>query len=463
MKKNLLLCGFAVVATLFGSATINAATRSWFFDELGEVMGVSDNGKYVAISDIDNLRGYVWNIDSPDALTDLTITTTETGLPSSQVITGVSVMDFADNGMGVGSVYYKDGKQKAAYYEDGEWKYLPLHEFAMNLTEAIAVTPDGMTIAGYQFVKDEASEIAGRYYPCQWFRNEDGSYEMQCYTDLELPAQQGFYPLTQNPDGTIIGGMLYCGAGSTIPVLLNNGELQYFSHLETILEPFYYKDQLLGYFDEYYIDGYKDGAVGDYFEGGFDNCDANGNFYGMRTRAENVTEDGRGDLVRGACIYNVNTGEWIDNPSISLYTAGLGTDILFNGNGGVTMNGETKKVKDAFDLETTRSIAGVSKTSCAGRVLGGMWQEINPATGEYTYYPFVVELDEQLVSGVETVVDADRNIIILSPGRIDIANGTEAAVYTLDGRLAGIGSTVELAAGVYVVKIGETSSKVLVR
>ncbi len=461
--KKILLSGALTLGGLFVVTTLQAQNQAYFFDQIGEVMGVSDNGKYIAISDDDDHNGYLWNIDNPDQITDITIRTTQTNLPSGQTITGVAAMDCTDDGMVVGSVFYKDGKQKASIYVNGEWKQLPLHEHVYNNTLAVAVTPDGKTIAGYQFIYDETSEIGGRYYPCQWYLNEEGEYDLNCYTDIDLPAHQGFITITQNPEGTIIGGRLFCGAGSTIPVLLNNGELQYFDELETRLEEFYYKDKLIGVFEEYYIDGYKDGATGDYFDGGFDNCDANGNFYGMRTRVFDVTEEGGGRLVKKACIYNVNTGEWIDSETDLMYTAGIGTDLLYTDSATVIEDGVSQKVTKAYGFTAPRSITAIAKISSDARILGGICQEIHPATGEPVYYPFAVVLEKSPVSGVEVVMAAERVPVILSAGRIDVANGAEAEVYTLDGKLAGRGASVSVQPGIYVVTVEGSSVKVAVK
>lgn len=463
MTESLLFRGMMTLAAVAAAFSVNAETKAYFFDEIGEVMGVSDNGRYVAVSDVDNKLGYIWDRNNPGELKEITVTTEDTTLPSSMIITGVSVMDLSDEGIAVGTVYYKDGKAKASYYENGEWKPLPLHEFVRNTTEAVAITPDGKVIGGYQFINDPKSETGGRYYPCQWFRQDDGSYALCAYTDIELPAHQGFYIMTQNLDGTILGGELFCGAGGTIPALLVKGELVYFNKLETRPVPFEYKGEIKGYFDEPFIDGYQDGKTGDYFEGAFDNCDANGNFYGCRTRAINVDEEGNGTLIYGACIYNIDTNEWIDNTSVRVYTAGIGQKTLFTGNGSVILDGEEKDLKDAFEFSARQSIAGISKISAAGNILGGMWQEVNMATGEMTYYPFVLELDHELV-GVQGVVRGEENVaVVLSAGHIEVANAGDAVIYDLDGRIVAHGTSADVDPGIYVVKAGNTSVKVSVR
>lgn len=55
MKKNLLLAGLMISG--FGAVTV-AQTKVYTSEELGEVGKVSDNGKYVAITDVDNNIAY---------------------------------------------------------------------------------------------------------------------------------------------------------------------------------------------------------------------------------------------------------------------------------------------------------------------------------------------------------------------------------------------------------------------
>ena len=465
MRHSLLFRGPLALAALATASLSHADTQAYFFEEMGEVMGVSDNGNYVAISDEDNLIGYIWHADNPTEIENITISNKEEGLPSGQTITGVSVMDLTNDGMAVGSVYYKDGKQKAAYYLDGEWKYLPLHPNVMNNTQAIAVTPDGKTIAGYQFISAPDSEIKGRYYPCQWTKNAEGGYDMNVYTSNDYLSNQGYWPMTQNVEGTIIGGMLYTDVGGSVPALIKEGELITFNEFETRNEPFEYKGEVLGWYETYYVDNYREGQYGDdWFVGAFDNCDADGHFYGMRTVATDVNADGsEGTLTNVACIYDMNTDQFIDDDKISLYTAGLGTDVLFTGSASVVLNGENKKLPAAFGFSTTRSLAGVAKISIDGKVLGAIWQEPNPATGEYTYYPFVIVLDQPLAAVNEIIAGDDRCFIIVADGRIEVAGEAEAEVYTLDGHLAGQGKSVEVAPGIYAGTAGRTSRTVVVK
>lgn len=466
MTKNLLIASLAAIAPA-GVFTAYAETQAYFFDEIGNVQGISDNGKFAAIADDEDLHAYLWSAENPTEIKCLDFVQGDTsGLPSSQVARGFSAMDVADNGMVVGSVFYKDGKERAAYWIDGEWHFLPLHQYIVNTTCALGVTPDGRVISGYQFINDPTSEVGGRYYPATWTLNDDGEYELDSHTDIVLPAHQGFIPYTLNREGNVIGGMVFCGAGSTIPALLVDGELLYWNELDTRLEPFYYKGEIQGMFEEYYIDGYHDGWSGLYFNGCFAGCDDQGNFYGFRTRAFDVTEEGDGRLVNGAVIYNLDTDTWTDVEKDSGYTCGFGDRVLFHNDGKVTIDGTTSDVIGALDVNTGRTIAGIAKVSQDGSVLGGMTRVLNPATGEYQFFPMILILDEGLNvnSGVSDIVVAESNVVMIATaGHIEVLNAADVAVYDLDGRLAGTGASVDVTPGIYVVKADNVSRKLVVK
>lgn len=69
MIKNLLL-GCVVAAT--GVATATAQNLTYHSDLLGEVNGVSDNGRYVAVGDVETNTAYLWCADNPDVFVDIT-------------------------------------------------------------------------------------------------------------------------------------------------------------------------------------------------------------------------------------------------------------------------------------------------------------------------------------------------------------------------------------------------------
>lgn len=474
---------FASILATGAPLVASSATQVFTMDNLGEVGKVSDNGKFVAVSDTENLIAYLWSAET-GTFTDISAPKGDPEtVPSSQCISGTSAYDVTDDGMVVGSVYFRDGHQVPAYYLNGEWIFLELHAAAMNTNEAIAVTPDGKTIAGYQFINDPSSAIGGRYYPVQWKLDDNGEYALHAYTDIELPNHQGFYPTTQTPDGRVVAGQIYCGAGSTVPGLIVDGALKTFDTFETRQEPWIYKgkyycgfdeegkqiwtedpdDPRIVLYDSYYIDGYLDDATNS-LVGGLVGCDGQGHFYGLRSRPENVDSEGNGDVLRGAAIYDINTDEWTYNDNLEGYTAGIdGNYILTNGTG-VMVDGQKEDVYDIFDFNTERMLAYLNSYSADGKVIGGMTYEINPASGEAQYFPLVLVLDKVL-TGIDTVISSGHGApyIILSAGRIDVANASEVAVYDLDGRQVGSGSSVSVAPGIYVVKADNISRKVVVK
>lgn len=459
MKKSLLLSA-AALAVL----SANAETKSYSSDELGIVGGVSNNGRYVAIYDDENSMGYLWDAENPEEFKLID------GVPTRKV----QLYDVSDDGLSVGNFYQMGGTYIPCYVTpDGEVHELTLSQYSLYDNSAVCVNADASIITGYQHFNDPSPDIPGKYTPCQWYLNDNGEYDMVIYSDIEYPAHQGFIPRAASEDGRIIAGRLYCGAGSEIPAMIVDGELKIWATLETKLEEFYYKDKLLGLFENYYVDGYLDGATGEYFSGEISDLDAWGNAYGYRTQVENLNpEDGSGTLRRFASIYDIENDEWIDYPTgngLQGFTCGINRHYVFsNGNRVMISTDDVDEVKTAtgeFDFTTPASLTGIMRCSLDGKVLGAVTQVMNPATGENQYFPLVIVLDEPLEtapeSGIEFVKDNDMTLL-LSAGRIDIANG-EGVVYDLNGRLAGKGSTIRVAPGTYVVKVGEASRKVLVK
>lgn len=462
MKKILLLSALAAVAV-----SAQAETKFYTFDTLGEIGGVSPNGKYVAIADLDDDYGYRWCIDEPEKLVQMTGT-----YKDKFCAYGVD-----DNGLVVGNYFKKNGSYQTAYWENGEVKDLPMSPNVINLCAARCITADGGVIGGYMFYKDPTSEIGGRNYPCRWVRNDEGEYELD-FEPIPLPDHQGFITTSMNADGSILGGRLYVGAGSEVPALFKDGELVFWNKLETRLVPFIYKGEIQAYFEHYFVDGMDDysksptGGV-NVLLGEFSRCDAQGNFYGRRDVVLSASEDGLDcDIASYATIYNPETEEWTELPTgggIRTFSCGINGEFVFcNGSTMLSWdNGEMLKdnVQDKFGFTSPTTFTGITDTSADGKVLAGIREQLNPATGENEYYPVIVVLDEPLYnpgSGIEVVQEAEFPTLLITEGRIDVV-GAEAAVYALNGTLAGQGSTVHVAHGVYVVKVADKAVKVLVK
>lgn len=465
------------------SLTGRAESEVFLFDYAADLEGVADNGQYAVATDPENLYAYLWSASSPDSLIDITLLNEDDDLPSSQFVKGSSAMDVSDDGMVVGSIYYKDGYQKPAYYKDGEWVILPVDAAALYQNEAVAVTPDGSVIAGYQFIGRKDAHTGGKFYPCQWLRQENGEYDLVTYLDLQLPDHQGFFPMTQTPDGKVIAGTLFCGAGSNINAYVKDGEMIIFDTFSTVKEPIEYKgkyeaidedgktifvedinDPRVIWVPYEYINGYKDGAHGDdYLYGFFTNSDANGNLYGARSFTENVQEDGSGDLVNRAVMYNYLTDEWVTDEGAPFFSAGLGEDLIFTGNGEVIKGNEILSVQEAYDIETEYIINGINKISKDAKTLGGVMSELNDITNEYSYFPFIVMIDGGTNGVSQLAGNPKTGLVIVTEGQIEVVNADNVAVYDLDGRLMSTSKVSSVDPGVYVVKADKASYKVLVK
>lgn len=487
MKKHLLLSGLALVAL---SVSAQDYPQVHLFDYLGNVNGVSDNGKFAAICDDENGYSYLWRADAPDDLYDISLISDDE-LPSSQAAMATEVYDVTDDGMAVGSVLFRDGHMEPAYYKDDEWHMLPVSPFSINTNKAIAVTPDGSVIGGYMFINDKDAGSGANYYPCQWFLNEDGEYDLKVYSDLLYPdrEQQGFSPMTMTPDGKVIAGYIYTGFASMLNALVVDGELMMFDTYEVVGEPWEHQGKYYAgwYFDENgvkkqlwvdepddprvilfgegYINGYKDAAHGEAgaLQGFFTNCDDKGNFYGTRTYVENVTEEGDADLVQKAVIYNYLEDSWYTEEGAQFFSAGLGEELIFTGDGQVIEGDDVYSVQEAYDIQTAYTINGINKISMSGKTLGGVMSELNPAIGEYMYYPFMVQTAEEISGIPQLVGDPKKGLVIISKGCIEVANAENVAVYDLSGRMVSSKKVSRVPAGVYVVKADDASYKVCVK
>lgn len=450
--------------------------------ELGEVTGMSDNGRYVAITDMDNHIAFMWDAFNPTLFADISEDLSDSSMPSGQRVVGTSVYDFTDNGMGVGSIQYADGKSVPAIFRDGEWSLLPIPADVRNTNDAIAVTPDGSHIAG-TCVRYNATLGWGQYFPVQWVRGADGEYELREF-DIDLHGHMGFYPRCQSADGSIIAGTLYVGVQSTIPAMVVNGELRIFDEITTAQEPLlYFRGKWLIGYDENgnqlwtddpddprilmitinLIDGFYDEAEG--LNGALTTCDEFGNFYGMRTRVSDVDPDDNtsATLTSGAAIYNVNTGEWTYDNRFSMYTCGYDADLIFGSDNQMIINGEVKDVCEYYDFQSASHSFGINCIGDKGLVLAGLRGEIFEGNGEWMYFPYVVMCDGAL-AGVKTVYGGpDHPSVVTGRGHILVRNAESATLYDLDGRTVGTGTQFDVHPGVYVVKAGDTTVKVSVR
>ena len=92
-----------------------------------------------------------------------------------------------------------------------------------------------------------------------------------------------------------------------------------------------------------------------------------------------------------------------------------------------------------------------------------MSYEVNEATGENQYFPFVTVTDGAFSGIKETFGGMERVSFIVSAGTIEVRNAETMNVYDLNGRLVACGKAASVAPGIYVVKAGEVTAKISVR
>lgn len=427
-------------------------------ETLGNVGGISANGRYAAIYDDENNLGYLWDAENPDELIML---------PGK-----CQAFDVSNDGVVAGSVYFNEGGQvgdRPAIYVNGEWKRLPVHETTANTAFARRITPDGKAIGGILCVLDESVETGKGYRACSWKLNAQGEYELTSYNELpaEVAHHQGFWMNDMTDDGNVIVGFIMCGATQcTIPAYVKDGQYYYPEYsIEAREEPAYYKDQIIGYFTEYYINGFHDIDTSYNIQGQFATIDQEtGNCYGMRTRVFDVQEDGSATLVSGACVFNLNTGEYtVDDTNNGVYYGCDHTGGLFLSYGDVLIDGASKSLGEAYGVTYTENIVGAQETSADGNVIGGCHSIMNPATGTEQYMPFIIVRNDDasvdvIGAGVDNAVE-----INVTAGRIEVSGTDNVAVYDMQGRLVSNAASTSVEAGAYIVKAGDTTRKVLVK
>ncbi|MDE6670015.1 MAG: hypothetical protein K2K26_10100, partial [Muribaculaceae bacterium] len=415
------------ISTALLGMTITAAAEPRYYttDELCDHIAVSSNGRYVVATATDESYSYIWDERNPDQFVQV----------FADYKNKIELYDITDDGIAVGAYYVEGGSYQPCFVVEGLIVDLPIPPTSRNLNFAKCVTADGSVIGGQIAYNDPDSGIGVRYRPCFWRLNDDWEYDLEFDPEVELPEHQGFIPQCMNPEGTVLGGRLYCATGSEVPALYKDGKMVFWNELEDKVEPFYYKGEIIGYSNRHYIDGIKDGWNGQYLTGEFVGADAWGNFYGCRTLVDWTSENGEDyELSKYAIIYNIAEDNMLDYPvegRITTFSTGVGNDrqyVFCNGDRmlvGDESIEEVKRISETFGFTSTSAITVIMSTSDDGRVLGGIRQEIHPAIGEYMYYPFVVILDEPLVTSpgtsVEVIADNKDFAVIISQGRIDFA------------------------------------------
>lgn len=481
MKNHLLLGGALIALATLGA---NAETKTFTSDNLGEVTAVSANGEYASIYDTENNRSFLWT-RSTGEFKEITLPEGPATQPAGDRVRGNWAMGVSNDGTVVGCILYYDGIQYPAIYKNGEWTRLPMHESAVNDNTAIAITGDNKYIGGYQFINDRSSDIKGRYYPCRWELQEDGSYKLQAYTDIDVLDHQGFYPTCMSPDGSILGGMLFAGVNSQIEAYVKDGKLFYDHKVEIKKEPWIFQgkyycgtdadgkqiwttdpnDPNIQYFSETYIDGVKDDGETYSFTGGFQGIDVYNNLYGFRTVASDVTAEGTGKLTSGAAILNSNDNTWKDYTEYQMFTNGLEGKYVFGPGDLLLVDGNPTTFTATFGFSSSRTISAFYKASLDGSVIGGCTYEVNPASGEPQFFPFIIDLGKKLIDnpGAVSEIETSEAVISITKGMISVRNAKSVAVYDLNGRMLSNVAETQVMPGVYVVRIDGKSHKVMVK
>lgn len=451
MKKTLL---FGLLAVLGATAVQAEETPQVYYpiadDEkgdytLGAVTGVSANGKYAVINDNDNFLSYLWDITNPTVMTDI---------GGSQK---VNAYDVNDLGMIVGEVRGAGGATRPIVIKNGEIIMLPVLPTLLNTSQALRINNDGTVIGGVQYIKDPNNESGGGYRACIW-KLEGEEYVLYPYETIPevLVGHQGYMMTDMSEDGNMIFGFMMCAATQCeIPCMIVDGEYIYWNRVEKRMEEFFYKDKSLGFFEEWYVDGYHDTDSQHNFQGRFNYYDEKtGKAYGYRTVASNVQEDGTGTLTTGAFVYDVATGTFEDMFDYYAF-AYADEDVIFGANINAMANGYEpfalvdgvrKTQEEVLGVDLDVNFQGVNYASTDGNVYGGNHGILNEATMYLDYYPVIVV--EKPWSGVEEVAA--------------VAAG-ETQVFDLQGRLVATGENMPTVAGFYVVKTGENVKKVIVK
>lgn len=399
MRKILLFAALAAASTL----PVSAENSVHFFkcdysqaqdgSNMDYVYGffrnVSPNGKWAVGADYDFERyAFVWNAEDPENLT---------------IINNARCNDVDNSGRVVGEFLPvgADLYMVPGIYENGQWTELDKSDDCIGEATATCVTPDGRFIGGYQYCRATDSELGGRYYPCLWTQQTDGSYSLRCYNDLVLPAHQGFTIDDITDDGSTMCGTIYAPSASELCGLMVNGELKMFNTYETKSEPFEYKGEIIGYFDEFYIDGHHDTAGDMSFIGGFRHFDQQGNCYGHRTTVTDLAEGDngmQGKLHHAATIYNMEKDEFTDDDCGNYwYFGGLNPDIRFADGGIMVVEGEKVKAADYLGINPEQPLAGVTAVDAQGKIIAVTGQVFNPAAQVYEGIAAIVTMEEPLV------------------------------------------------------------------
>ncbi|MCM1319791.1 MAG: hypothetical protein NC217_05365 [Muribaculaceae bacterium] len=469
MKKFLLSA-----ILLAGGLTTSFANTNviWFtaekigeeYDLMGQVYAMSDNGEYAIITDDEMNLCYRWSRSEPQKVSRINWAIDGRIIP-------LEIRGVADDGTITGSYrpYQSNSWKPYVQTPDGERIDLPVPPQTKNMNYPCAISADASIIGGYIGT--------GQMHPIIWQKDAQGEYQMHYNNELRLP-HQGFAVNCMYTDGTLegtyLGGTLYCGTASTIPAIYNNGQLIMWNELHSERVPWFYKGEVYGYETAAFIDSKRDLYFDpeDYINASFYCADRFGNFYGTRMIVGQSASDDPENENYGLTTatdkymwgrYDTKTGQWEDAEGYSRISCALSEQIFFvdrdiyrNG-----LDGGHESLETVLDYSNAgRNVMGVSRTSADGRVMGLTYQATD-VMGVPHVYPFMLLLDEPLLSGIDDIAaDPDNGqVVLVSGGNITVVGASQVNVYDLNG--VEVGSS-NLPAGIYIVVADGISHKVKV-
>lgn len=491
MKKSLLFGAFAAVALSAAAKAdvywINMASPDPEYNIAGLISAVSPNGEYAVALDDEMLECYLWRKSDPTKLEYLNWDMPNT--PGKKVWLEVYGVD--DNGTIVGG-YKPEGNAYVPFMKElnGEVVKLPTPSWATNTNYAIGISENGNIIGGYigGGIQDKADpdEMYGGYWPIIWQKGADGEWSYLYYPNGErdqsqMGSHQGFYVNSMytdgTPEGTWLGGQLYCGGGSHITALYNQGKVITWNELGLIDIPFYYKGKIYGVFRYETIDGKRDGYTdSDYVSARFTCADYDGNFFGTHfyvgnfSNLDNDEDESTFHISTGDKYawgsYNVHTGEWTEVDGSQNVSCALTKDIFFVGHNMYTEGIASTPVNyaDEYEIDTEgTNWGGVSKASQDGQVLGLNFTTVD-GTGKVTVHPFIAVLDRPVVGLQNIVADTEaQHSIFVFGDTIEVNGAQQVAVYDINGVQVGNSASTPVNAGIYIVVADGKSYKILVK
>ena len=231
MKKSLLV----FMASLF-ACTMMANTVGTYYLPHTYFDKMSPNGKWLATQNIGSVVIYDRETDnfyefypSEDAVTEYYAT----GNGNCWSNTGILVGGSNDT--------------RCGYWENGEWKDLPLQAINKSLNLANAITPDGNRIAGVVGTSGMNLNSSLMLKPVYWDRNEEGGYD--AYVELPHPevdfcgrVPQYVTALNISEDGkTILGQVRDWSGWYVYPIIYTQGSDNKWSY-RTICEGVLYPE-----------------------------------------------------------------------------------------------------------------------------------------------------------------------------------------------------------------------------